>query len=145
MPAENDLLAENDLPAESELPAESDLSAESDLPTESDLPAEEEPAVPELTEEEKLERAKALIAQHEREYRQRIEDAKARIRTRGVYQRARREGRIYMHTVQPGETMADIARIYYAKSERWEEIYEANKDRIPDSGEPPPGMELRIP
>ncbi len=36
------------------------------------------------------------------------------------------------HIVQRGETLSEIARQHYGTPTRWQEIYEANKDRIPD-------------
>lgn len=36
------------------------------------------------------------------------------------------------HTVQRGDTLSEISRQQYGTPIRWQEIYEANKDRIPD-------------
>jgi len=96
------------------------------------------------------ERGLQMIRAHKQVYRQRIEDAKAKIRTRGEWRRAKRLGQTYRYTVQPGDTLATVAKIFYAKPERWPEIYEANAERIPgpaDAGPQAlePGMELVIP
>jgi len=108
---------------------------------------QEEKEVPfeELSEEERLERARALLEEHKRRYRQRIEDTKARIRRRSEYQRLRRIGREYRYTVEPGDTLEQIARTFYAKPERAPEILEANADVISDPEHLEPGMELIIP
>lgn len=36
-----------------------------------------------------------------------------------------------IHTVQQGETLSDISKMYYNTPGRWREIYEANKDKFP--------------
>jgi nucleoid-associated protein YgaU len=51
-----------------------------------------------------------------------------------------------IHTVQAGETLSDISRIYYGTSGNWKKIYEANKEllsRGPDTVRT--GMKLIIP
>lgn len=113
-----------------------------------------EAAAPEADEEQDEltpeERTLELIRQHKQAYRQRIEDAKARIRTRAEWRRAKRMDWDYRYTVQPGDTLETVAKIFYAKPERWPEIYEANADRVPEPGEEgpqrlEPGTELVIP
>jgi nucleoid-associated protein YgaU len=104
----------------------------------------------ELTQEEREQQALELIRAHKRAYRQRIEDAKAMIRTRGEYHRAKRMGKTYTYAVQPGDTLETVAKIFYAKPERWPEIYEANAGRVPEPGEEgpqplEPGTELIVP
>jgi nucleoid-associated protein YgaU len=96
------------------------------------------------------ERGRRLLREHQRAYRQRIDDAKAMIRTRGEYHRAKRMGQTYTYTVRPDDTLETIARVFYAKPERWPEIYEANEDKLPgpvDAHPQPlePGTELVIP
>jgi nucleoid-associated protein YgaU len=104
----------------------------------------------ELTQEEREQQALELIRAHKRAYRQRIEDAKAMIRTRGEYHRAKRMGKTYTYAVQPGDTLETVAKIFYAKPERWPEIYEANAEQVPEPGDEgpqplEPGTELVIP
>ena len=99
----------------------------------------------ELSAEEKLEYARQQLEKHERLRRQRIEDAKARIRTRGEWSRARRLGLPYRYTVRAGDTLETIAKTFYAKGERWPEIYEANAAAIPDPEALEAGQELLIP
>jgi nucleoid-associated protein YgaU len=101
----------------------------------------------ELTPEE---RGRRLIQAHKQAYRKRIEDAKAMIRTRGEYHRAKRMGQTYTYAAQPGDTLEAIAKMFYAKPERWPEIYEANADRVPGPADAhpqalEPGTELVIP
>ena len=108
---------------------------------------ETEETTDELTPEE---RAREVLREYQQARRQRIEDAKAMIRTRGAYHRARRMGQTYTYTVQPGDTLATVAKIFYARPERWPEIYEANAAKIPGPAEAhpqplEPGTELVIP
>lgn len=49
------------------------------------------------------------------------------------------------HTVQRGETLSSIAARYLGSSSRFEEIYEANRDRLRDANDLRIGQELRIP
>jgi nucleoid-associated protein YgaU len=105
----------------------------------------EDENVKELTEEEKEQRVRELIQKHQQAYKQRIEEAKVRIRLRGEASRARQVGRPYAYTVRPGETLADIAKTFYADPKRWPEIYEANKDVIADPDAVEAGQTLRIP
>jgi nucleoid-associated protein YgaU len=104
----------------------------------------------ELSQEEREQRALELIRAHKQAYRKRIDDAKAMIRTRGEYHRAKRMGKTYTYAVQPGDTLETVAKIFYAKPERWPEIYEANAERVAEPGEEgpqplDPGTELVIP
>jgi nucleoid-associated protein YgaU len=96
------------------------------------------------------ERARQVLQKHQQAYRQRIEDAKAKIRMRAECSRARRLGQTYTYTVRAGDTLETIAKAFYAKPERWREIYEANAEAIPGSADShsqalEPGMELIIP
>jgi nucleoid-associated protein YgaU len=110
-------------------------------------------ATSEAKEEDELtpeERGLQMIRKHQQAYRQRIEDAKARIRTRAEWRRIKRLGQTYRYTVQPGDTLETVAKIFYAKPERWPEIYEANAGRVPEPGDEgpqplEPGTELVIP
>jgi nucleoid-associated protein YgaU len=123
----------------------------SDAPTEEPgVEASAESAEEELTQEEREQRALELIRAHKQAYRKRIDDAKAMIRTRGEYHRARRMGKTYTYATQPGDTLETIAKMFYAKPERWPEIYEANAERVSEPGEEgpqplEPGTELVIP
>ena len=96
------------------------------------------------------EQARQLLQKHQQAYRQRIEDAKAKIRMRAECSRARRLGQTYTYTVRAGDTLETIAKAFYAKPERWREIYEANAEAIPGPADAhpqalEPGMELIIP
>jgi nucleoid-associated protein YgaU len=48
------------------------------------------------------------------------------------------------HVVQQGESLRSIAQKYYNDSNRWKDIYKANKDKV-ISGRVSPGQELLIP
>lgn len=50
-----------------------------------------------------------------------------------------------VHTVQAGETLSSIALTYLGSVGSWRQIYEANRDRIPDPDRIEAGLELRIP
>jgi len=127
--------------------------APSDVPTDelvAEAGSESTEGEKELTQEEREQQALELIRAHKQAYRQRIEDAKAMIRTRGEYHRAKRMGKTYTYAVQPGDTLETVAKIFYAKPERWLEIYEANAGRVPEPGEEgpqplEPGTELIVP
>jgi nucleoid-associated protein YgaU len=113
--------------------------------------AETAPGSAEMTEElSPEEMARQLLQEHQQAYRQRIEDAKAKIRMRAEWRRVRRLGQTYTYTVQAGDTLETIAKAFYAKPERWHEIYEANAEAIPGPAEShpqalEPGTELIIP
>lgn len=49
------------------------------------------------------------------------------------------------HTIQAGDTLSGISRQYYGTAGRWREIYEANRDRIPNPDSLPVGVTLRLP
>ena len=49
------------------------------------------------------------------------------------------------YTVQPGDTLAKIAQTVYGDSARWKEIFEANRDQIPNPDLIQVGQELIIP
>ena len=49
------------------------------------------------------------------------------------------------HTVQPGDTLAKIARDYYGDDGQYMRIYEANRDKLDDPDNISVGQELRIP
>ena len=70
--------------------------------------------------------------------RQRLEEAKERIRARG-----RQAKKTY--TVQAGDTLGKIAQELYGDGNRWTEIYEANKDKIADPNVIEVGQKLEIP
>jgi len=54
-------------------------------------------------------------------------------------------GRGRTHTVGKGETLYSIAKDYYGDGNRWREIYEANKSKIPNANVLKVGLELTIP
>lgn len=50
------------------------------------------------------------------------------------------------HTVQRGDTLFALARLYYNGDQRqWKTIWEANRDKIPNKDKLPVGVELVIP
>jgi len=49
------------------------------------------------------------------------------------------------HTVQPGETLADIAERHLGDAAREMEIFKANRDRMNDPDQVSPGQQLMIP
>lgn len=49
------------------------------------------------------------------------------------------------HIVSRGETLSDISMQYYGTSRRWQEIYEANRQQIPNQNVIKPGIKLIIP
>lgn len=49
------------------------------------------------------------------------------------------------HIVAPGDSLGKIARRYYGSSERWNDIYRANRNIIADPNRLPVGASLRIP
>jgi nucleoid-associated protein YgaU len=63
----------------------------------------------------------------------------------GAYRSARERARGATYRVQPRDTLVDIARQFYGDGSRFQEIYEANRDRIPDPNNLRPGVELTIP
>ena len=143
-------LPQRDPPAgrpRTEAASEAEAVSEAEAAPETGEAPKADEAKPEpLSEEEGLE----MIRKHKQAYRQRIEDAKARIRTRAEWRRLKRLGQTHTYTVQPGDTLETVAMIFYAKPERWPEIYEANAARISGPAELhpqplEPGTELVIP
>jgi len=49
------------------------------------------------------------------------------------------------HVVRPGETLATIARDHYGNTNRFRELYEANRDQIQDPNVIYPGQEFVLP
>ena len=49
------------------------------------------------------------------------------------------------YTVQKGDTLSKIAKEFLGNANKWNEIYEANKDTIKDPDMIHPGQELKIP
>ena len=49
------------------------------------------------------------------------------------------------HTVQAGDTLSSISRKYYGTPNRWRDIYEANRDILPNERSLKLGQKLRIP
>ena len=49
------------------------------------------------------------------------------------------------YTVQKGDTLSKIANQFLGNANKWNEIYEANKDTIKDPDMIHPGQELKIP
>lgn len=61
----------------------------------------------------------------------------------GVEQVRSQESKTY--TVQKGDTLSKIANQFLGNANKWNEIYEANKDTIKDPDMIHPGQELKIP
>jgi nucleoid-associated protein YgaU len=74
--------------------------------------------------------------------RERLEEAKERIRAKRAG-RAEQKERTY--TVKAGDTLGKIAQELYGDGSRWTEIYEANKAKIANPNVIEVGMELLIP
>ena len=49
------------------------------------------------------------------------------------------------HTVEKGETLGGIAKHYYGKAMKYQEIFKANKDILKNPDVIHPGQELKIP
>lgn len=49
------------------------------------------------------------------------------------------------HVIHDGDTLEDIARRYLGDGNRWQEIYELNRQSLPDPDILPIGLELRLP
>ncbi|MGY0561201.1 LysM peptidoglycan-binding domain-containing protein [Luteimonas sp. A277] len=49
------------------------------------------------------------------------------------------------HTVVEGESLSAISKKLYGNANRWEEIFEANRDQLDDPDLVRPGQTLRIP
>lgn len=49
------------------------------------------------------------------------------------------------HVVQEGESLSRIAEKYYGSTERWQLVYDANRDQIDDPDFIQPGQRLYIP
>ncbi len=47
--------------------------------------------------------------------------------------------------VNPGDTLGDLAKAHLGSSDRWEELFDANRDQIDDPNEIHPGWKLRLP
>jgi len=69
----------------------------------------------------------------------------ARARAEPAEAPASTSGQARTHTVGKGETLYSIAEDYYGDGNRWREIYEANKSKIPNANVLKVGLELTIP
>lgn len=49
------------------------------------------------------------------------------------------------YTVQKGDTLIKIARRFYNNPVRWKDIWQANRDRIPNPDRIMPGLEIVLP
>ena len=49
------------------------------------------------------------------------------------------------YTVQPGDSLSKISKKLYGQADRWKEIWEANRAKIPNPDLIHPGLELQIP
>jgi 5'-nucleotidase/UDP-sugar diphosphatase len=51
----------------------------------------------------------------------------------------------FTYVVGAGDSLSAIAKKFYGDTNRWKEIWEANKDKLPDPNLITVGQELRIP
>jgi LysM repeat protein len=51
----------------------------------------------------------------------------------------------FTYVVAAGDSLSAIAQKFYGDANRWTEIWEANKDKVPDPNLITVGQELRIP
>lgn len=49
------------------------------------------------------------------------------------------------YTVERGDTLSHIAKRFYGKASRWNEIFAANRDQLSDPDRIQPGQVLKIP
>jgi nucleoid-associated protein YgaU len=49
------------------------------------------------------------------------------------------------YTVTPGDSLSKIAKRFYGDGNRWQKIFEANRDQIKDPDLIKPGQKLKIP
>ena len=49
------------------------------------------------------------------------------------------------YTVSPGDSLSKIAKRFYGDANRWQKIFEANRDRIENPDLIQPGWKLKIP
>lgn len=49
------------------------------------------------------------------------------------------------YTVQKGDTLSHIAKEFYGKANKWNAIFEANRDQLDDPDKIQPGQILKIP
>jgi tetratricopeptide (TPR) repeat protein len=75
---------------------------------------------------------------------EKTEKAAPRSKTRPD-EKTKRTGKERSYTVQPGDTLASIARKFYNSSARWPRILEANSGTISKPGDLKPGQTLVIP
>jgi nucleoid-associated protein YgaU len=106
------------------------------------IPKTDDEQAGQTSQQPKEQELKAQIKEMQEARRQRIEEAKERIRARSQRQ-AEEPARTY--TVQSGDTLAKIAQKFYEDGGRWTEIYEANKDQIADPNVIEVGQKLEIP
>lgn len=86
--------------------------------------------------------AREQLREAQEAQRERIEEAKERIRARS---RRKAEAEAKTYTVQPGDTLGKIAQSQLGDASRWQEIWEANKEAVPDPDQIEVGQELIIP
>jgi nucleoid-associated protein YgaU len=58
---------------------------------------------------------------------------------------ATRQGGATEYTIQPGDTLSQIASRFLGSASEWNQIYEANRDDLPDPENIPAGQTIRIP
>ena len=55
------------------------------------------------------------------------------------------EKKVKVYVAKAGDSLSKIAKAVYGDADRWQEIFEANKDKIQDPDRIAVGLALRIP
>lgn len=92
--------------------------------------------------QQKQQELEAKAKEMEDASRERLEEAKEKIRARRA---AGAEQKVRTYTVKAGDTLGKIAQELYGDGSRWTEIYEANKAKIANPNAIEVGQELKIP
>ncbi|MBL7199683.1 MAG: LysM peptidoglycan-binding domain-containing protein [Anaerolineae bacterium] len=93
-----------------------------------------------IIEEQKRQQLEEQARKLKEQQDQRLEEAKQRIRERGAASKAKKT-----YVVQAGDTLGKIAQEVYGDGSRWKEIWEANKDIVPNADRIEVGQKLKIP
>ena len=89
--------------------------------------------------EQKEQELEAKAKDMQEAQRERMEEAKERIRARS------KRGAKKTYVIQAGDTLGKIAAKFYQDAGRWTDIYEANKAEIADPDAIKAGQEIVIP
>ena len=108
------------------------------------LKREDDDIAARMVEKEKRQAAEDAVRKRREMREQEMEEAKERIMARREQAQAQ-QAKSQTYTVQAGDTLGKIAQKLLGDGARWTEIYEANKDRIPNPDIIEVGQELRVP